>query len=61
MPALRRGRTGDQRVMVNVVVPRNLSGEQRELLERFLSTLSERNLEAAEEEGLFAKVRRAFR
>ena len=34
MPALRRGRRGDLRVVVNVVVPRRLSAEQRELLEQ---------------------------
>jgi len=61
MPALRRGRTGDQIVVVNVVIPRNLSPEQRDLLERLSGTLEARNLEAAEEEGLFAKVKRAFR
>ena len=61
MPALRRGRTGDQIVVVNVVIPRNLSDEQRDLLERLSATLEARNLEAAEAEGLFAKVKRAFR
>jgi molecular chaperone DnaJ len=61
MPALRRGRSGDQIVLVNVVIPRNLSDEQRELLERLAATIEARNLEAAEEEGLFAKVKRAFR
>ena len=35
MPVLRRpGRRGDLRVVVDVVVPRKLSREQRELLER---------------------------
>ncbi len=33
MPALRGRRTGDLRVVVNVVIPRHLSREQRELLE----------------------------
>ena len=61
MPALRRGRTGDQIVVVNVVIPRNLSQEQRELLERLGASLEAHNLEAAEAEGLFAKVKRAFR
>ena len=61
MPSLRRGRRGDQRVMVNVVVPRNLSDEQRELLERFSATLGEHNLTDRGEESLFARVRRAFR
>ena len=61
MPALRRGRVGDQIVVVNVVIPRNLSAEQRDLLERLSATLEASNLEAAEAEGLFAKVKRAFR
>jgi molecular chaperone DnaJ len=61
MPALRRGRAGDQIVVVNVVIPRNLSDEQRDLLERLSGTLDASNLEAAGNEGLFAKVKRAFR
>ena len=62
MPSLRRGVRGDQRVMVNVVVPRNLSREQRDLLERFQGSLSSENLRDPEEDGsLFARMRRAFR
>jgi molecular chaperone DnaJ len=61
MPALRRGHAGDQIVVVNVVIPRNLSDDQRDLLERLSATLDARNLEAANAEGLFAKVKRAFR
>ncbi len=61
MPSLRGGGHGDQRVVVNVVVPRNLSAEQRELLERLTDTLTDDNLRARREESLFAKVRRAFR
>jgi molecular chaperone DnaJ len=61
MPALRRGRSGDQVVVVNVVIPRNLSDQQRDLLEQLSATLEKRNLEVAEAEGLFAKVKRAFR
>jgi molecular chaperone DnaJ len=61
MPALRRGRVGDQIVVVNVVIPRNLSAEQRHLLEQLSATLGASNLEAGEAEGLFAKVKRAFR
>jgi molecular chaperone DnaJ len=61
MPSLRRGRRGDQRVVVNVITPRNLSAEQRELLERFSATLGEHNLNDRGEESLFARVRRAFR
>jgi molecular chaperone DnaJ len=59
MPALRRGRHGDLRVVVNVVIPRRLSAEQREALERFNDTLTEENLRS--EESMFAKLRRALR
>jgi molecular chaperone DnaJ len=61
MPSLGRGRRGDQRVVVNVVVPRELSRHQRELLERFRDTLEERNVRPAADDGLFARVRRAMR
>jgi molecular chaperone DnaJ len=59
MPGLRRGRQGDLRVVVNVVVPRRLSAEQRELMERLHDTLTEENLRT--EESVFAKLRRALR
>ncbi len=58
MPALRRGRHGDLRVVVNIVIPRRLSSEQRDLLERFSETLTEENLRS--EESMFAKLRRAL-
>lgn len=62
MPSLRSGRRGDQRVVVNVVTPRNLSADQRELLERFAATLDEHNLrDPQEDESLFSRVRRALR
>jgi molecular chaperone DnaJ len=61
MPSLRRGRRGDQKVVVNVVIPRNLSEEQRELLERFAGTLGEHNLAKPEHhESLFSRVKRAL-
>ena len=47
--------------MLNVVVPRNLSERQRELLEELHGSLDERNLAEAESESLLGKVRRAFR
>ena len=59
LPALRRGRQGDLRVVVNVVIPRRLSGEQREILERLRATLTEDNLRS--DEGVFAKLKRALR
>ena len=59
MPALHRGRRGNLRVVVNVVVPRRLTEEQRELLERLNGTLTEENLRS--EETMFAKLRRTLR
>jgi molecular chaperone DnaJ len=62
MPSIRRGRPGDQHVVVNVVIPRNLSEEQERMLEEFGATLGERNLAAEErDESIFARVRRALR
>jgi molecular chaperone DnaJ len=58
MPALRGRRRGDLQVVVNVVVPKRLKREQRELLERLADTLTEENLRT--EEGVFGKLRRAF-
>jgi molecular chaperone DnaJ len=58
MPSLRRGRQGDLRVVVNVVIPRRLSAEQRELLEQFNESLTEENLRS--QESMFAKLRRAL-
>jgi molecular chaperone DnaJ len=58
MPGLRRGRQGDLRVLVNVVVPRRLTAEQRELTERLNDSLTEENLRS--QESMFAKLRRAF-
>ena len=45
-------------VVVNVIVPRRLSEEQRELLEQLNGTLTDENLRS--EESMFAKLRRAL-
>ena len=58
MPSLRRGRHGDMRVVVNVVIPRRLSAEQRELVEQLNDSLTEENLRS--QESMFAKLRRAL-
>jgi molecular chaperone DnaJ len=55
-----RRRRGNQRVILNVVVPANLSEEQRELAERLDETLEEDNLAPPHGEGFFSRVRRAF-
>ena len=61
MPTLGRGRRGDQRVVMNVVVPRKLSARQKELLEELRGSLTDGNLADPGDESLLAKVRRAFR
>jgi molecular chaperone DnaJ len=58
MPSLRRGRTGDLRVVVNVVIPRRLKPEQRELLEQLKDSLTEENLRS--QESMFSKLRRVL-
>jgi molecular chaperone DnaJ len=60
MPTLGRGRRGDQRVVLNVVVPSRLSARQRELLEELRESLGDDNLRGAEEDSLLSKVRRAL-
>ena len=60
LPSLRSpSRRGDLHVAVKVVTPVRLSDEQREIVERLDATLEERNAPGGE--GLFERVRRAFR
>jgi molecular chaperone DnaJ len=59
MPVLQGFGRGDHRLLVNVAVPRNLSDEQRGLLEQFGRSEHERNYKA--DESLFEKLRAAFR
>ena len=58
MPSLRGRRHGDLRVVVNVVVPRHLNREQRELYEQLADSLTPHNLRT--DEGVFGKLKRAF-
>ena len=58
MPALRGHRRGDLRVVVNVVIPRRLRREQRELLQQLADTMTDENLRT--DEGVFGKLKRAF-
>ena len=58
MPALRGRRHGDLRVVVNVVTPRHLKREQKDLLQQFADSLTEHNL--ATDEGVLGKLKRAF-
>jgi molecular chaperone DnaJ len=59
MPELRHGRRGDLRIVIDVVVPRRLTEEQRELLRRLNATLTDENLRS--DESMLAKLRRALR
>src|SRR3954447_22509551 len=58
MPPLSRGRTGDLRVVVNVAIPRRLTREQRDLLERFADTITQDN--GRSDEGTLAKLKRVL-
>ena len=59
MPSLERSGRGDHRVLVNVAVPRNLTDEQRELLDRFDALSGEDTYRR--DEGFFEKLRSALR
>lgn len=59
MSVLRRpGRRGDLRVIVNVVVPRRLTREQRDLSRRLADSMTEENLRS--DESLLGKLKRAL-
>jgi molecular chaperone DnaJ len=58
-PALRGFGRGDLRVMVNVLVPRQLTAEQRGLLEQFERLSTDETYRA--DEGFFEKLKSAFR
>jgi molecular chaperone DnaJ len=59
MPLLRRpGRRGDLRVVVNVVIPRKLTEQQRGLLEELAGSMTDANLKS--EESMFAKLKRTL-
>ena len=57
MPPLQRGRRGDLRVVVNVIIPRRLSKEQKRLLEQLAGTLKEGQL-THPDEGMIGKLKR---
>ena len=59
MPVLQRFGRGDQRVLVNVNVPRRLTDEQRRLLEQFDEQSDEDTYRR--DEGFFEKLRNALR
>ncbi len=59
MPQLRRGRRGDLKVVIDVVIPRRLSETQRQLFAQLQGSITEENLRS--EESMLAKLRRVFR
>src|SRR5918992_307774 len=59
MPVLQGFGRGDHRVLVNVAVPRQLTDEQRDLLEQFDRSAGEETYRP--DEGFFEKLRSAFR
>jgi molecular chaperone DnaJ len=61
MPAIGRRGRGDQQVVLNVVVPRNLTARQRELLEELRDSLGEDNLREPADDSIVGTLRRAFR
>jgi molecular chaperone DnaJ len=61
MPSIGRRGRGDQQVVLNVVIPRNLTARQRELLEELRASLGEDNLREPADESIVGKLRRAFR
>jgi molecular chaperone DnaJ len=61
MPVPGRSRTGDQRIVLNVVIPRNLTDRQRELLEELSDSVTDDNLREANGESILSKLKRALR
>ena len=59
MPVLQSHGRGDQRILVNVLVPRRLNDEQRRLLREFDEHADESTYE--KDGGLFDKLKSAFR
>jgi DnaJ-class molecular chaperone len=47
-------------VVLNVLIPRNLTERQQELLRELRDSLTEDNLGEPQRQSLFSKVRRAF-
>jgi molecular chaperone DnaJ len=59
MPVLQGFGRGDQRVLVNVAIPRQLNHDQRHLLSEFERQVSDETYRS--DEGFFEKLKSAFR
>jgi DnaJ-class molecular chaperone len=61
LPGSNGGPPGDLRIVVHVIVPTDLSEEQRELAEKLEDSLEPHNLKSQQGDGgFFSRVRRAF-
>lgn len=60
LPRLGGGRRGDHRVYFNVILPQNLSEDQRELAQGLADSLTEENYDLGAGEGIFSRLRRVF-
>jgi len=61
LPGANGGPPGDLRVVIHVLVPTDLSAEQRELAEKLEESLEPHNVRSQQEDdGFFSRVRRAF-
>jgi len=61
MPVLQGRGRGDHRLLLNVVVPRRLTDEQRRLLGEFERSADEDTYRRDDDEGFFGKLKSAFR
>jgi molecular chaperone DnaJ len=61
MPVLQGRGRGDHRLLVNVVVPRRLTDDQRRLLGEFEQTADDETYRPDDDEGFFDKLKSAFR
>lgn len=61
LPGVRNNTRGDLHAVVNIIVPHNLTDEQRTLLEDFDASLTDENFRAPTREGILSRLRRALR
>ena len=61
LPALRGRGRGDLHVLLNVMIPSQLTEEQRDLLQRFDDSANGETYAARHGDGLFDRIRQAFR
>jgi DnaJ-class molecular chaperone len=60
LPGSGGGPPGDLRIVIHVIVPTDLSEEQRELAEKLEQSLESRNLRGQGDDGFLSRMRRAF-